>query len=506
MAASPHLLSNIEASSYDARSPSPPLIRQPLNWKTPSIRERKRAVSPLLDSSTDDVLTTPLTWKRPALASRINQLEAGESSTDTEVGDGEVLPYTKTHPRLSVIEQENPSSSSSSTLDVEDGNYELESILIDEEEFSIPAYNRHRSRTGIEALDEYLATESNELVEEEREALGLASGSALEVIGPPASGKTTLLIQIAVLERLHSLQRCQNVLRRGTSAEGDEWEDANEGATQVMLIGMFVNSLGTLMESQTDLSSYIADTEGSIGLDCVAKVASDCIHQSAFRLSMTSRLRLLRILLSGIHYCRCASDYELLALLRTLLPVDRRKVSSQLTSSQSTFKENKHAPSGTFPIRTSMVIIDSISYLLRAPLPDDGRLFARQRSRLIEEIRLFCARCSSRGIKVIFSNQMKMVIVDKYGNQTDMNNKEGEGHFIPLIQHMNGSSILGNHVWRLMLFRDGRQQCNSNDGSHFAHIIGRPARIAGSVNQKGEMIDWTTWIPIAIQYGLIRHC
>ena len=156
-------------------------------------------------------------------------------------GPIECLDSSSSHCVPSTAQEQSPPSSS---VDVEDGNFELESVLLEEEEYGIPLWNRHRTETGLGPLDDRLSTESHDFIEHDGKEKGLACASILEVVGTPGCGKTTLLVQIAVLERLNGIFRtCRDI-----EAEGEgTWTLAGDAAQQVMLIGECGN-LSRLMD------------------------------------------------------------------------------------------------------------------------------------------------------------------------------------------------------------------------------------------------------------------
>jgi hypothetical protein len=188
-----------------------PLEGLKFNWKTPILkRSRATGSAPLNideDDEEDDGMSAPL----PSLPT----------------------PNWKTHYVSVRSEDKSEVELPMSSFCYED----LESVLIEEEEYGVPEHNRHRTETGLAGLDSVLSDENHEMLDEETDEKGLACGSILEVAGTPGSGKTTLLIQMAVLERLRSLLRASESAKAKSKMGERSWKELGEIAQQVMLIG-----------------------------------------------------------------------------------------------------------------------------------------------------------------------------------------------------------------------------------------------------------------------------
>ena len=245
--------------------------------------------------------------------------------------------------------------------------------------------------------------------------------------------------------------------------------------------------------------SLFSDTEGSIAFDQIVRFAEKHINRSEPALSRLSKLALLRSVLSGIHYIRCTSDYELLAILQTALPANRRGgLASQTSRSQAANKDVKPPFASTLPFRTSLILIDSLSYHLRSSLPNEAQQQRNQRLHIIDELRAFCVRSSRRGIKVVFSNQMGITFLDRNGNTTNLTDKDGQGYLVPVVRQKS-QSILGEHIWRIVLFRAGNQT-SEGVSSHHAYFLHRPSTV--SAPNKTKRGDATTeWIQYSIHGG-----
>ena len=256
MAASPWhtpLLNQTERRHEEASSPqsTPALTNLNLDWKTPlGGRKRRRqspppAILPEEDEVENAILLPTLTWNKPTITSQSRNAAAVGLRPEDEVGRAGP---SSTSGKLEVKSVPPPTASTPSSSHCpyeDDGDFELESVLLDEEEFNVPQHNRHRTRTGIRGIDEVLTLESSEWSSEKLELVveeeGLSCGSILEVIGTPGSGKTAFLTQTAVRERLSSLQRVRRNAGKGKGIvkveEEDEWLIAIDAAVQVTLIG-----------------------------------------------------------------------------------------------------------------------------------------------------------------------------------------------------------------------------------------------------------------------------
>jgi hypothetical protein len=140
-------------------------------------------------------------------------------------------------------EDDAPSSSSLFEEDAE-GTFHADSLLEDEDTQSIPAHNLHRSKLGLPVFDEILGCEAHEMLDEQQESrAGMAPGCLLEVAGTPGCGKTILLIQIAVLERLNSILNARESAKGKAKMKEEEeeeeltWMEWGDASQKVMLIG-----------------------------------------------------------------------------------------------------------------------------------------------------------------------------------------------------------------------------------------------------------------------------
>lgn len=224
-------------------------------------------------------------------------------------------------------------------------------------------------------------------------------------------------------------------------------------------------------------------------MDRIVCIARQQIEQLDF---VTDSPGLLRSVLAGIHYCRCTSEVELLSLFQTLLPSTKFYTAA---STQPSISEGKMHYNPRLPMRTTMILIDTISYHLRAPLSDEARHLRNQRNMLIYELKQFAERCRRRGINLVMANQMGFTIVNKDGATTSLSDSSGEGRLIPLLRNQN-ESILGPNEWRLLLFRAGGHY--EGAGNRFAHFIGQPVLI----DHEGEVeLLPSKWMPFIVDQG-----
>lgn len=122
---------------------------------------------------------------------------------------------------------------------------------------------------------------------------------------------------------------------------------------------------------------------------------------------------------------------------------------------------------------TSLVIIDSLSFLFRAP-PSKDATISRARLTALEEVRDFARRAvQKRGLAIAFMNQMAFKVVSREGNLTTFEDKNGTSRLFAALANRDGqtgsteeTSFMGPQVSRLLLFRTG------SDGSRFIKVLG----------------------------------
>ena len=231
---------------------------------------------------------------------------------------------------------------------------------------------------------------------------GLPSGSILEVLGPPGSGKSTLMLQFAVTERLRALRRARQSLDvpDNTDAFGAEpnHDDSSNDADSCFFIEEFWDA-----EVASADQVLIVDCEGAITPERVSDAVWSAV--SAFWKALQDQLpttdatdrqrrsapsadsplqpqrsampeevrRLVVAVLAGIHVSRVTSLAGLTALLHSLRPTD------ELHEGQA----RKAIPTA-LPARTSLIAIDSLSYYLRpaAGTHEDRKVAARVSDRI----------------------------------------------------------------------------------------------------------------------------
>ncbi|KAJ9478760.1 hypothetical protein PHBOTO_002271 [Pseudozyma hubeiensis] len=230
--------------------------------------------------------------------------------------------------------------------------------------------DRTRTQPQLEFVDTFEASFCG------RQDRGLPSGSILEMLGPPGSGKSSLLLQVAVTERLRALRRARESLwiphhhdeaLAGNDAQTDHpftdssyfseefWDAEVATADQVLII----DCEGALTPEKVADAAWTTVIElwaslpgSSEGPNRVESGKSTLQYQ---RSAMSEDVRrLVAAVLTGIHVSRVTSLAGLVALLHSLRPTD------ELQEGLS----RKVVPSA-LPPRTSVILIDSLSYYLR---------------------------------------------------------------------------------------------------------------------------------------------
>ncbi|SPO32275.1 uncharacterized protein UTRI_02832 [Ustilago trichophora] len=223
---------------------------------------------------------------------------------------------------------------------------------------------------------------------------GLPSGSVLEVLGPPGSGKSSLILQLAITERLRALRRARAALmvhsedvdasmelRNGLDGVGrhqttaftdscffsDEFWDAEAASADQVLA---IDCEGALTPEKIADAAWAAvislwtstkERQQGIGGTGPSNTrntsdASSDLPARNQRTAMPEEVRrLVAAVLAGIHVSRVTSLAGLIALLHSLRPTD------ELQGGQS----RKALPSA-MPPRASLILIDSLSYHIRS--------------------------------------------------------------------------------------------------------------------------------------------
>lgn len=213
---------------------------------------------------------------------------------------------------------------------------------------------------------------------------GLPSGSILEVLGPPGSGKSNFVVQYAITERLRALGRARVLLTTHGDAV-DESTESNVGPHGSNLTDLcyFTEDFWDAEIARAD-QVLLIDCEGALSPERLADAAWSAAislwtvtrqHQSAgnngaSEVGMTTEpatstqqranlpeavRRLVAAILAGIHVSHVTSLAGLIALLHSLRPTD------ELHDGQIP----KALPSA-MPARTSLILIDTLSYHIRS--------------------------------------------------------------------------------------------------------------------------------------------
>ncbi|SJX66136.1 uncharacterized protein SRS1_13546 [Sporisorium reilianum f. sp. reilianum] len=207
---------------------------------------------------------------------------------------------------------------------------------------------------------------------------GLPSGSIVEVLGPPGSGKSSLVLQFAVTERLRALRRARESLVAPDDEAGPSrqlladscyfseefWDAEVASADQVLLIDCegalsperIADAVWTLVTSLWASLRDRSPSENGTDADRHPGPSTTLSPPQQQRSAMPEEVRrLVAAVLAGIHVSRVTSLASLFALLHSLRPTD------ELPEGQL----SKAIPTA-LPPRTSLVAIDSLSYFLRS--------------------------------------------------------------------------------------------------------------------------------------------
>ncbi|EPQ30782.1 uncharacterized protein PFL1_01683 [Pseudozyma flocculosa PF-1] len=284
-----------------------------------------------------------------------------------------------------------------------------------------------RSETEIGTTEGAEAGPSNLAAAVDRMCVGIPSGSAIEVIGPPGSGKTAFCVQMAVQERIDSLVSTRIEMWRHDQAGGPtETEITEEERNRALFAEEYWDA-----ELTSSNQVVLIDTEGGMLperiLDAVwSKVLPlwtqhsgsereqdahrvpahrQARHEKARRRSAPEVVRrLVMAVLAGLHVSRVTRTAELVATLSMLRPSEDQVV-AQLKAEAArarrpasgggggggSQRRRRHPQEGSpvqledaggftpiLPPRTSLIVIDSISHPLRSQPADAEERMARE--------------------------------------------------------------------------------------------------------------------------------
>lgn len=404
---------------------------------------------------------------------------------------------------------------------------------------------RYRTTFGLPSLDRRLGQEAQGLhVNDDTDTYcaGLASGSLVEISGTPGAGKTAMVMQLAVRERLASLtRRWQEPYAPLALRDGEASHD------------MLENDLPASQDNVSLAGVVFIDTEGSVSPHRFAALAreevKDLLRKRNFH-SAQFEQKLVNDVLDGIHLSRCTTLHELLATLELLAPgnaVSSHPSSSHLaapqpapaTPSQSSQTAQalraagdleRHQREKTPPSNTSLIIIDSVSYYFRAPVVGNEPSIRRDRALHLAAIRAFVARARAPPPPlhqqllvpcIVATNQMALTFVDpNSGERTRLTDEKSRGRLQPSLplRAWVPEDVASQHAWQVLLFR----ACDEV-GNRSAQIRERPASLRASVSNgrpTAAALDfdtmrslrhkqetyWQTWLPYLVQKdtGLLR--
>ncbi|SPO25070.1 uncharacterized protein UTRI_02832_B [Ustilago trichophora] len=223
---------------------------------------------------------------------------------------------------------------------------------------------------------------------------GLPSGSVLEVLGPPGSGKSSLILQLAITERLRALRRAREALM----VHSDEADESIESGNGLDNVGSRPTTVFTdsCYFSEEFWDAEVATADQVLAVDCEGALTPEKIADAAWAAVITlwtstkdrepgiggigqpnartvgiassespvrhqwasmpeEVRRLVAAVLSGIHVSRVTSFAGLIALLHSLRPTD------ELQGGQS-----RNALPSAMPPRVSLILVDSLSYHIRS--------------------------------------------------------------------------------------------------------------------------------------------
>ncbi|PWN35216.1 P-loop containing nucleoside triphosphate hydrolase protein [Meira miltonrushii] len=358
------------------------------------------------------------------------------------------------------------------------------------DEYEMQDYLNYRLKTGLSHLDERLGQEYMHAAQDDEQfdsnQGGLRSGGLIEVSGTPGSGKTTLLMQLAIKERLNSLQQSLSSLHEGEERLNGEACRSDRGRQVVMI-----------------------DTEGSISARRMAQMTKALITdlldswEEQEWSTKPSHDVLFHHTLAGIRIIRCTALFELVATFGVLLPtIDVESIRPDYKDEDEErakkVKEiDKMMRKKRLPERTSLIIIDSMSHFFRAPTTNE-RQERSKRQQAIQCARLFASHVHLSGIKLIISTQMSSYFVDVHGDKSNIIKPDNIGFLRPTLRDWMEED-LARSAWHLQLYG-----AELGSARKIARIISRPHSLLNH-DLYGEEY-WSAQLPYVIDTrdGIMR--
>lgn len=355
----------------------------------------------------------------------------------------------------------------------------------DMDEFEMQDYLKHRLKTGLSHLDERLGQEDMHAAQDDEQfdsnQGGLRSGGLIEVSGTPGSGKTTLLMQLAIKERLNSLQQSFDTIHEG------EQSGMPDCGRQVVVI----------------------DTEGSISAKRMAQMTKALVTELLDNWeeqewsTKPSHDVLFRHTLIGIRIIRCTALFELVATFGVLLPafdvqMDRSEFMDGDGEQTKKAKEiDEMMRKKRLPEMTSLIVIDSMSHFFRAPITNDKQERLK-RQQAMQCARTFALHAHRYGIKLITSTQMSSYFVDAHGDKSNIIKPDNSGFLRPTLRDWLEEEVAG-HAWHIQLYG-----AELGSPRKIARIISRPHSLLNH-DLYGEEY-WSAQLPYVIdtQDGIMR--
>lgn len=285
------------------------------------------------------------------------------------------------------------------------------SRLLEEMPPPVPDVPAIRLTTGLVRLDDAL------LMGERKDADAVPSATAVEIIGPTASGKTRLGLQLA------TRCRAEAMFVRSISFARHEEDDVTTG------------------EREDFNQCVIIDTEGSLSDEIVEEAIEASITSSALERGLTlsepERAQVTSDALDGIYLVRAATVAELMSLLHLLL-----------SPSPAPKPSDGNVKWPVPPLQLlSAVLIDSLSYLVRDPVdsPSD-RAARRYVLSVLMDLRSQLHSLNPR-TNLIATNQMTLKMFTTQGDLVNYRTAGAIARLVPQIDLPGEGQDGYGHAW-----------------------------------------------------------
>lgn len=292
--------------------------------------------------------------------------------------------------------------------------------------------------SGIKALDDCFADD-----------MGLPPGRALEIIGPTASGKSRLGLQLIVENRLAGLR-----MVRQTKADGEAFGDEQNGSQleesqdrkgfdEVLIIGEQRNAVRHY-SAMTDRLTWQfclppADTEGSLTPDIIEEMVWQ--HVKLLKLNDLESTALFEQALDGMHLVRPASLPELIATLRVLTasPPPPRP------------DQQKQGPDPLAPLpqlrSLSAILLDTLSFHLRTPLETTPERRARRHALSLLSSLLPLLVAQNPHVRLVATGQMSLKMFSRGGELVTYRTPGSIARMVPQVEAPGGGMAAAGGGW-----------------------------------------------------------